>query len=200
MDRTEIENIINDLKQKDDRLRSKLVKEGSLSDGYNKQMEALHISNAMVLNNIIDQIGYPTISKVGKNAADNAWLIIQHAISLPEFMKKCATQLEYEVNQENADPQKLAYLKDRISVFQGEKQIYGTQFDWDDNNEMSPNNIQDVSKVNELRKSIGLNTIEEQTKLIRKRVADENQSPPPDRKKRRVEFDQWRKKVGWIKT
>ena len=78
-------------------------------------------------------------------------------------------------------------------------QLYGTQFDWDKSGEMSPNFFDDVTKVNERRKQIGFNTLEEQIGIMRKRVKDENQFPPIDFEKRKLEMEEWRKKTGWIK-
>lgn len=43
-------------------------------------MEQLHNRNAKILNDIIEAIGYPTIDKVGKEASEAAWLVIQHSI------------------------------------------------------------------------------------------------------------------------
>ncbi len=187
------------LKRKDVNLRNDLIKKGALSDGYNKEMEALHDSNAKELSQIIDSIGYPTTDKLGKGANEAAWLIIQHSIRQPDFMKKCAKLLENAVNENKADPIKLAYLTDRIAVFEGKPQHYGTQFDWDENGEMSPNPFDDLTKVNNRRKSIGLNTLEEQTQVMRRRVKSENKFPPTDFEERQQKYDEWRKKVGWIK-
>jgi hypothetical protein len=93
----------------------------------------------------------------------------------------------------------LAFLKDRIAVFEGKLQLYGTQFDWDKLGNLSPNPFDDLNKVNERRKSIGLNTIEEQTEIMREQVKSENQSPPKDFEKRKQEIEQWKKNVGWTK-
>lgn len=199
MDTKIIAQKIIDLKNQDEKLRSKLIRSGSLSIGYNKEMEALHNSNAKELNQIIDEIGYPTKNKVGKEASEAAWLIIQHAISQPNFMKKCVKLLSVAVEQKKANPISLAYLTDRVAVFEGKPQRYGTQFDWDKNGKMSPNKCDDLIKVNKRRKSIGLNTLEEQVQIIQKRVEKENQLPPVDFEGRKIEYDSWRKEVGWIK-
>lgn len=53
-------------------------------------MEKLHNRNAEVLNNIVDKTSYPTVDKVGEEASEAAWLVIQHSIGQPSFMKKCA--------------------------------------------------------------------------------------------------------------
>lgn len=192
------ENII-DLKNADFSFREKLVQSGQLSSGYGEEMKNLHNRNAKILSDIIDTIGYPTIDKVGKEANEAAWLIIQHSIGQPEFMRKCAELLESAVREDKADLKSLAYLTDRIAVFEEKPQLYGTQFDWDENGNLSPNLFDDVNKVNERRKSIGLNTMEEQTEIMRAQVKSENKSPPKDFEKRKQEIEQWKKNVGWTK-
>lgn len=190
---------IIELKNEDLELRDQLIKRGELGEGYHKEMEQLHNRNAKKLNDIMDIIGYPGIDKVGKEASEAAWLIIQHAIGQPELMRKCVRLLKDAVDEQNADPKNLAYLSDRIAVFEGKPQLYGTQFDWNENGEMVPNFVDNIIKVNERRKSIGLNTLEEQTAIIREQVKRENQSPPEDFSKRKNEVEAWKKKVGWIK-
>ncbi|MBK9046729.1 MAG: hypothetical protein IPP34_11310 [Bacteroidetes bacterium] len=199
MDYKSIAEKIIELKNTDLALREKLAKSGGLSEGYNEEMKELHNKNANILNDIIDAIGYPTFDKVGKEASDATWLIIQHSIGQPEFMRKCAELLENTVRENKADVKSLAFLTDRIAVLEEKPQLYGTQFDWDKFGNLSPNPFDDLNKVNERRKLIGLNTIEEQTEIIRARVKSENQSPPKDFEKRKQEIDQWKKNVGWIK-
>ncbi len=186
------------LKNADLALREELITKHALGHGYNQEMATLHNQNAEKLNQIIDQIGYPTIDKVGKEANEAAWLIIQHAIGKPDFMKKCKTLLEKAVAENKSPKINLAYLTDRIAVFENKPQLYGTQFDWDQNAVLSPNTFDDLTKVNERRESIGLNTLEEQTAILRKQVAHENQTPPADFEQRKTEMELWKKSVGWI--
>ena len=188
---------IIDLKNADLKLRNQLIQNGQLSQGYNKNMEQLHIQNANQLNQIIDTIGYPTIDKVGTEASNAAWLIIQHSISQPAFMKKCLVLLKVAVENHKADSKNLAYLSDRILTFENKPQLYGTQFDWDQNGVLSPQQYDDLKKVNQRRTSIGLNTLEEQTTIIRAQAKAENQSPPANFEKRKMDMDKWKKKVGW---
>lgn len=159
-------------------------------------LENLHEQNAKVLEGIIDEIGYPTIDKVGKEASEAAWLVIQHAIGQPAFMKRCRELLEIAVRENKADPIDLAYLADRIAVFEGKPQLYGTQFDWDENGVLSPNNFDGLAKVNERRRSIGLNLLEDQTEAMRSRVKNEKQSPPEDPALRKQDFEEWKIRVG----
>lgn len=190
---------IIELKNADLALRQQLIETGRLGKGYNKEMEKLHTQNAEMLSEIIDSIGYPTIEIVGEEASEASWLIIQHAIGSPDFMRKCAKLLEKEVIKDKAKLKNLAYLTDRIAVFEGKPQLYGTQFDWDEHGQLSPNNFDDLFKVNKRRKSIGLITLEEQTEIIREQAKKENQAPPADFEKRKQEMEDWKRKVGWIK-
>lgn len=199
MDIDKISKKIIGLKDKDDKLRAELIKKRALSNGYNQEMEALHNSNAKELNQIIEKIGFPTTDKVGEEASSAAWLIIQHSIGQPDFMKKSADLLEKAVEENKAAPISLAYLTDRIAVFEGKPQLFGTQFDWDENGEMNPHQIDDLAKVNQRRKALGLNTLEEQTVIMKQRVKNENQRLPKDFEERKREYDMWRKSVGWIK-
>ncbi len=195
----EIAKQIIELKNKDLELRNRLIRNGELGHGYHKDMAKVHKQNAAILNEIMESIGYPTIDKVGKASSDAAWLVIQHAIGQPAFMKKCAALLEKAVNEKTANPINLAYLTDRIAVFEGKPQLYGTQFDWDEHGAMSPQDYDDLAKVNQRRLSIGLNTLEEQTQIMRAQVNNENQTPPKDFLNRKIELDQWKKTVGWKK-
>lgn len=112
-------------------------------------------------------------------------------------MKKCAALLEVAVNENKADLKNLAYLTDRIAVSEGRIQLYGTQFDWDENGNLSPHRFDNLAKVNDRRKSIGINTLEEQTEIIRRQAKNENQSPPTDFEKRKQEIAEWKRNVGW---
>lgn len=194
----EIAKKIIALKNADLEFRDKLIAAGKLGEGYNDEMAKIHNQNAKTLDEIIQTIGYPTVAKVGEEASEAAWLVIQHAIAQPEFMKKCVLLLESAASENEANPKNLAYLTDRVAVFERKPQLYGTQFDWDEKGKLSPNPFDDLARVNKRRKAIGLNSLDEQTEIIRRRVKDENQSPPKDFEKRKYEIETWKRNVGWI--
>lgn len=186
------------LKQKDDALRQKLIELGELSKGYNPEMERLHISNAIALESIIDETGFPCRDKVGQDAANSAWIVVQHSISRPSLMKRYYDLMKDAVASKKANPVHLAYLSDRINVFQDKPQLYGTQYDWDENGKMSPKAFDNLDEVNKRREELGLNTVQEQTRIMRKRVVKENQKPPSGRIQHLANYNGWRKKVGWL--
>ncbi len=61
-----------------------------------------------------------------------------------------------------------AYLKDRTLTIKDKPQIYGTQFDVVDN-EVVPFPIKNPENVDNLRREIGLGTLEEAAKSIQER-------------------------------
>lgn len=165
-------------------VREELLEAGKLSPGYNPDMERVHLKNAARLEEIINTIGYPTPSEVGKEASEAAWLIVQHAISKPALMKRCYALLS--AASDDINPQNLAYLHDRICYFEGKPQKFGTQFD---NRGLYP--VEDKAETIRLRKALQLSTHDEG--LIIEATKLETDLHPHDK-----DFNQWRKKVGWI--
>ena len=83
-------------------------------------------------------------------------------------------------------------------MFEGRPQLYGTQYDWDEDGYLSPNRCDDLDKVNQRRAAIGLSTVEQNTELIRARTKQEGGLPPSDLEQRNEEYEVWRRKVGWV--
>jgi len=110
------------------------------------------------MKEIIKQIGWPTISKVGAKASDKAWLLVQHADHDVEFQKSCLSMMKQEIQGEVL-PKNIAYLEDRVRINSNQPQLYGTQFRWKDNKPLQ--NIEDRENVDERRKEMGLKTLAE---------------------------------------
>lgn len=181
----------NDLK-----VRQQLLNSGELSKRYNKKMEEVHLENANRLNEIIGEIGYPNDEKVGRDGSEATWLIIQHAISQPSFMKRCLKLAEIEAINRKINPSNVAFLTDRIAMFENKPQHYGTQFEFDENGKPVPYKLDAPwNIVNERRNQIGLNSLEERlTELTGQAVIKTKE----EILKERNEFEQWKKKIGWI--
>ena len=173
-------------------LRTELAKDNSLYDGYHPKMQSLHERNAVYLQNVIKHIGWPSKDKVGQPAADAAWLIAQHAISMPAFQKNCLSLLK---DEKDIPAWQIAMMTDRICMFENRGQIYGTQFDWDENGELSPVEIDDIENVDSRRASVGLPPLAE---AIKKHRAENTYHPSADDvKARRKKADLWAKRAGW---
>ena len=97
------------------------------------------------LKKMINQIGWPTISKVGKKASFAAWLIAQHADQDPKFQKYCLNLMLSVKN--DVEKKNIAYLTDRILVHQNKPQLYGTQFYIDELGNFRPRPIEDLEHI-----------------------------------------------------
>ncbi|MCT2560420.1 DUF6624 domain-containing protein [Chryseobacterium herbae] len=175
------------LAEKDLSVRERLASEGKLNGGYHPEMEVIHRQNGEKLREVIREIGFPTISKVGAEASDAAWLIIQHAIGEPELMKSCY-HLMVE-NRNDIKPSNIAYLYDRIQVFQSQPQRYGTQL----TSEGTPYPVEDKSSLNEERLKVNLPLFSQEEI---DRIPGVENILEIDGKD--TDYNAWRIKTGWI--
>ena len=114
--------------------------------------------------------------------AEAAWLIVQHAVSDVDFMKRCIPLLKQAVVTQQAESWQLAFLQDRVLTMSNEPQIYGTQFDYDDNGGPIPFPIREPGSVNLRRSELGLNSLEERVEEMRQRARwaqEQRKKAPP---------------------
>jgi hypothetical protein len=183
--------------ERDECVRAELAASGELFGGYNKRMASVHIKNATRLDQIIDENGWPGCSMVGNEGAKAAWLILMHAIGNPSFQRKCLVILKEAVKNGEALAAEVACLEDRICVFEGRPQRYGTQFDWDGNGVLSPHPLQDPDKVDQYRESVGLGALSEKALELQQQAAAEGHEQPNDFCDYRESREAWARSVGW---
>jgi len=181
----------------DQRVRAELVAEGTLFDGYHPRMAEVHHRNARRLAAIMDEVGWPGRVLVGQDAADAAWLVLQHGIGDPPVMRRGLALLRDAVAMGDVSPVQLAMLEDRVRTYSGLPQLYGTQFDWDERGEMSPRPIEDPASVDERRRALGLEPLAEKLQEVREEIARAGARPPEEPERRRREIDAWERSVGW---
>src|SRR5579884_3181314 len=126
---------------------------------------SVDVENTRRMKEIVEQIGWPTISKVGSHASDMAWLLVQHADHDREFQKMCLDLLKGQPAGE-VSPKNIAYLEDRVRVGEGRPQLYGTQFYTDKAGKFGPWLIEDPDNVDERRKAVGLQSLSEYTRQV----------------------------------
>ena len=176
--------------------RATLAKSGALFDGYHPEMEAVHVRNAALLARVFDAIGWPGRALIGEDGAGAAFLILQHAISKPAVQRRGLALLLDAVPRGDANALDAAYLADRIAVFEGQPQLFGTQFDWFDG-QLSPARIAAPEALDARRASVGLAPIAEAIASARAAADAEGQSAPTDLAVRRAKFEAWARCVGW---
>lgn len=145
------------MRAEDQRVRRELVESGELGGSYVPRMEAVHVSNAERLKELILQYGWPDEEKAGKDGAEAAWLIVQHAIGDPQFQRESLLLIQASASAGRIPLWHAAYLEDRIAMHEGRPQRYGTQ--WMDDpvdGRIRPWKLADAERVNELRAATGL--------------------------------------------
>ena len=181
------------------RVREELASTGALFEGYHPRMREVHERNAARLGAIIETHGWPGRSSVGEDAAESAWLILQHAIGIPSLQRRGLTLLKEAAEMGDVSPIHVAMLEDRIRSNEGRGQRYGTQLDWDEDGLISPVPIDDESNVDKRRAEIGLGPLAQEVQRKRRLAAESGEKPPADWHARQAEKHQWLRATGWRK-
>jgi len=128
------------------------------------KVKAVDEDNTKWIESVVEKHGWPTSTLVGKDGAEAAWLLVQHADAEPKLQRRCldlmATLQKDEVSQSN-----LAYLTDRVLLAEGKKQLYGTQFTVVDG-KWKPRPLEDEANVDKRRAEVGLPPLAEYAKMI----------------------------------
>lgn len=197
MNKTDWRTLLIAAARRDGEVRARLAQSGALFDGYHPEMEAVHSENADLLSRAMDALGWPSPRALGDEGAAAAFLILQHAIGRPDLQRRGLELMLDAIPQGQANALDAAYLSDRIAMFEGRAQTFGTQFDWDENGRLSPAPMRDPETLDERRASVGLPPIAESIAEMRAASAAEGETAPPDYAKRRAAFEAWARKVGW---
>jgi len=179
-------------------VRAELAASGTLFNaGYEPRMARVHQRNAERLRRIIESVGWPGYDLVGPEGAEAAWLILQHAISEPDLLRRALPLLVTAAREGKADPAHAAMLEDRIRFFEGRPQRYGTQLDWDADGNLSPAEVEDPQRIAERRAAVGLPPLEEQIADARTLAIAEGDLPPADYQAYVDARDKWASNAGW---
>ena len=145
------------MREEDLRVRQELVDSGELGGAYVPRMEAVHVRNANRLKELIAEYGWPDEETAGKDGAEAAWFIVQHAVGHPRLQRDCLALLQTAANEGRVPRWHAACLEDRIAMHEGRPQRYGTQ--WLDDpvdGRTRPWKLADSGRVNEFRGEVGL--------------------------------------------
>jgi hypothetical protein len=146
------------------------------------QMQQIDSANQVQVKSILNKYGWLPQSKVGEKAADAIFYVIQHAGI--ELIRQYLPTLKKLARQKEAKLTHAAMMEDRLLMYEGKKQIYGTQatsrLRADGKGAIWP--IQNPSKVNQLRKKAGFElTVEENAQRLNA-IYDPNEKLPQENK------------------
>jgi hypothetical protein len=188
-----LEKALLDMEAQDQSVRNELTAAGSLNDNYHPRLEEVHRANASRLRQIIAVFGWPGFALVGEGGAKAAWRIALHSISEPPFMRQCRDLIDHASEIGDAPRWQFAIIDDRIRVYEGRPQRYGTQLRIGANG-LEPHPIENEARVSSMRAQAGLPP-------LAKTVAQARAQPQPtpaEQAARDVAELEFRRTVGWI--
>lgn len=118
--------------------------------------------NLKRITEIIDTQGWLKKSIIKESAAITVFLVIQHADL--KTQKKYLPVMKKAANNGEASWSNLALLIDRVNLGEGKKQIYGSQIYRHKDGSFYVKDLKDPAYVNQRRKKVGLEPIEEYVK------------------------------------
>lgn len=134
------------------------------SDTVQQVYELCHIQdsiNLISIERIISEIGWPKKSIFGDSASYAAFLVLQHC-GKTNIMEQYLPILKIASDSNELQKSSLALYIDRLKMFKGEKQIYGTQIVFNDSLQaLVPYPIENPQKLDSLRKEAGLKPYKE---------------------------------------
>jgi hypothetical protein len=187
-----LEKALLDMEARDQALRAELTATGELNDRYHPRMEELHRANASRLRQIIAVFGWPGQALVGEKGAQAAWRIAQHSIGEPAFMRQCRDLINAAATNGDAPRWQYAFIDDRIRVYEGKPQRYGTQLRQGANG-MEPCPLENEARINSMRMQAGLPPLAQT--LAKARAQPQPAGDPAKKEAAELEF---RRTVGWI--
>ena len=150
--------IITEMAEEDKEARRIFLSGNQNPEKYEEIVGPVFRKHQSIIEDIMNTIGWPTISKFGTKTSKDFWLLVQHArIDLKkkglELMEKCLDDI---------DMKNYAYLKDRVLLIDKKKQIYGTQATFNiETKKYEPLPTENMDKIDELRASVGLGPLDE---------------------------------------
>jgi hypothetical protein len=134
-----------------------------------KRMAKIDRENLAWLKGVVGKHGWPGRSMVGRDGAQGAFLIAQHAVSDLEFMAKVLGMLKAAYKAGEAEGQWVALMTDRLLVLKDKKkQRYGTQL-VAKNGRLVPQPIEDEANVDERRKELGMPPLADYLSMVNDR-------------------------------
>jgi len=137
---------------------------GQNSKEWNALMMKMHQNDSLNLIqvvSILDKYGWPGTDVIGNRGSTTLWLVIQHADLATQ--EKYLPMVKEAVKAGKTSAANLALLEDRIEMFNGRPQIYGSQITME-NGKYVIYKIKDEANVNKRRAEVGLEPLEDYVK------------------------------------
>jgi hypothetical protein len=129
------------------------------------EMAKVDADNTAYLKGVVTDIGWIDVERFGRQAADAAFLLVQHSGELP-LMLAALPEIEKDVRAGRAYAQNFALLYDRTQLMTGGKQRYGSQVRENDAGELAVYRLEDPDRVDAFRRELGLGPLRDYLALF----------------------------------
>lgn len=128
---------------------------------YWKAVDKSDSINLLQVTQIIDRYGWLDMHKISSNAGGALFYVIQHA---PDVQERYLPILAKAAKSGKAKKTYYATMYDRVQMFNNKFQLYGTQYGGDRSGKTILWPVENILELNNRRKEMGLNSIENQMK------------------------------------
>jgi hypothetical protein len=143
------------------------------------RMQAIDTANSERLRAIVRRYGWPGPELVGRDGADAAFLLVQHADLT--FQKEMLPLVKKAYRSGELSGPSYALLLDRVFVGEGKPQVYGTQAkrieEWN-GQEPTLQPIEDEANVDKRRAEVGLSPLSEYREFLKRMYFPQSKSKP----------------------
>jgi hypothetical protein len=122
------------------------------------QVVEVAAKNTVFLRSLLTEVGWIDVKRFGYSASHAAALLAQHSRDVP-LMMAVVPAVERDAKAGLMDQELYALLFDRLELLLGERQRYGTQLGWDDDNRPLLLPVEDSSRVDALRQTLGMEPV-----------------------------------------
>ena len=161
----------------DDGYRARWVKTDFADRALEKKLDASIREAVAWLEDVIEKHGWPGFRLVGKDAADAACRLVQHAKGHTAFQERCLSLVEEAARRNDMTLRHVAYLTDAVRVNASRYQLYGTKFR-KMNGTLVPYPIEDAARVDERRERMGMGPLAHYTKRLHRRFLPSQAGAP----------------------
>jgi hypothetical protein len=150
-----LEKALLDMVARAQALRAELIAAGEINETHHPRLDELNRANSSRLRQMIAVFGWPGLALVGEQGARAAWRLALHSYAEPEFMRQCRDLIDRATERDDAPRWQFAIIDDRIRVYEGRPQQYGTQLRHGPQG-LEPHPIENEARVNSMRAQAGL--------------------------------------------
>lgn len=180
-----LRRVLEMMVDKDQEIRRILVDsigiESPLASQYIKRMMVIDEDNQEKIKLILGRYGWIAQSKIGVKAAQAFFFTIQHSDTA--LMEKWFQEFKRLAEAGEADKAECAMMEDRLLMWHGKKQKYGTQASiFREDLKLAIWPIEEPATVNERRMKMGFGLTVEENAIRLKAIYNPNESLPKKKK------------------